>query len=104
MKKIVILTILAVLAISAFAGQRSFKERSENWLQNNNTEETSGNLRGGIGGDETSEEPDGVLSVPIGESLFLFIFLAGGYILFKQIDRNLKNGMYLVKAGNVLKK
>ena len=49
MKKIVILTIVIGLALSASADHRTLKDRTDNWLQRENVETiTSGSLRDGI--------------------------------------------------------
>jgi hypothetical protein len=71
MKKIVILAIATLLASSAFADRRSMKERTETWLQNEKTEETSSaDLRIGT--------PPPSPTVPVGTLPTILILLFGG--------------------------
>ncbi|GHU67272.1 hypothetical protein FACS189413_01730 [Bacteroidia bacterium] len=75
MKRTTILTIAICLAINTFAERTSFRNRTENWLQNTEaTSETSGNLRGAIG---STENADGNLSVPVGALPAAGILLLG---------------------------
>ena len=85
MKKFTILAIVLWSVNNLFAFQSqlepririgepsSIEQQTQHWLQNDDTEETSGSLRGGIGAGET---PDGNLSVPVGEGLFALSLFA----------------------------
>ena len=74
MKKTIILAIAIMLGIGAFARENSFRDRSDNWLQNEE-ETTSGSLRGAI--DDSGETPSGALSVPVGALPLAGIILCG---------------------------
>jgi hypothetical protein len=80
MKQLTI-TAIAILfsATTILAERNSFRDRSDNWLQNTNTEETSGNLRGAIGSGETA---NGELSVPVGQFPALILLLSAGIYIF----------------------
>jgi hypothetical protein len=82
MKKIIILAATILLAIPASAGSRTMKDRTENWLQRENTEEitASGDLRR-IG--PVPEPP----TVPIGDGIGYILVAAGIYGLCKRKKR-----------------
>ncbi|MDR1682170.1 MAG: hypothetical protein LBS25_02105 [Candidatus Symbiothrix sp.] len=79
MRKTIILATVMLLAISASADRRTIKDRTPEWLQRDNTEKTSGNLRGAIGETENPNDA-GTLDVngPIGEVPALAILILGG--------------------------
>jgi hypothetical protein len=81
MKKTIILATTLLLTLSANADRRSIKDRTENWLQRENAEETTGNLRGAI---EEDEEAVGTLFVPVGEGLLVLVLLASAYCVQKR--------------------
>jgi hypothetical protein len=88
MKQLTI-TAIAILfsATTILAERNSFRDRSENWLQNESTEETSANLRGAI--DDANATPQGQLSVPIGAFPAFFIFVFAGMYLIRKKTHNL---------------
>ena len=80
MKKTTILAITICLAIHTFAEHRSIKDRSENWLQHENTEETtSGNLRLDMPGDNNTEANQ---TGAVGDLLWLLAGLSIAYGFF----------------------
>jgi len=79
MKKTVILALVIALASSVFAGRQNFKDRSDNWLQEN-----SGGLRGfppTINDDDPGDDP--VLPGSVGGGLAVLFALSGSYMLRK---------------------
>lgn len=76
MKQITLLAIVICMATAASANRRTIKDLSENWLQRENSEESYGSLRGGIGRDEDENEA-GNLVVPVGEFPTTAILLLG---------------------------
>ncbi|MDR0546054.1 MAG: hypothetical protein LBG77_00465 [Dysgonamonadaceae bacterium] len=83
MKHLIILSIAIFPASPTFAERSSFRDRSDNWLQNQSSETTSGDLRGNRFGDEIGNaqaEP----GVPVGESILILAALTGGYALIKR--------------------
>ena len=96
MKRIAILTIALWSVSNLFASifqieplvrineRSTIEELTENWLQNQgNTEETSGGLRGAIGGGE--KPGGGDLSVPVdGIPWASFILCGGLYLMCRQ--------------------
>ncbi|MDR1681868.1 MAG: hypothetical protein LBS25_00550 [Candidatus Symbiothrix sp.] len=80
MKKTIILATAILLASSAFADHKTIKDRTNDWLQRETTEETtpSGNLRGFADGKTENELP----GVPVGAIPGpLVLALCGTYLL-----------------------
>ena len=80
MKKIIILALVIGLTSSVFAGRQNFKDRSDNWLQEN-----SGGLRGvppTIDDDDEGDDP--VLPGSIGGGLAVLLAMGGAYALRKK--------------------
>ncbi|GHU67724.1 hypothetical protein FACS189413_03050 [Bacteroidia bacterium] len=77
MKRLTILAIAILSASTAFAERGSFRDRSENWLQNTSSE-TSGSLRGApvIDGDSPTTTPT-TPNDPIGDLAFGLILSLG---------------------------
>ncbi|MDR1682547.1 MAG: hypothetical protein LBS25_04050 [Candidatus Symbiothrix sp.] len=89
MKRTTLLTIVICMAISTFADRRTLKERTETWLQRDNTETTAG-LRGEGDAPAVGEEdptPTPAIS-PVGESLG--ILLVGSALYGANIFRRKK--------------
>ncbi|MDR1683820.1 MAG: hypothetical protein LBS25_10630 [Candidatus Symbiothrix sp.] len=89
MKRIIISAIAILIAIGSFAERRNIRERSETWLQPNNTEEnTSGNsLRASITPGNPGSTAQGE-DAPIGNALLPVFGLALAYGLsFKKTKR-----------------
>jgi hypothetical protein len=94
MKRLTILSTAIILSASlAFAERSSFRDHSENWLNNsNNNESTSGSLRGGgyNGGDRPSiTDDDNTVTNPdapgsIGGGIACLVLLASGYGLTRK--------------------
>ncbi|GHU71474.1 hypothetical protein FACS189413_13230 [Bacteroidia bacterium] len=90
MKKTIILAIAITLASTAFAERNTFRDRSENWLQRNNTEETTGNgLRGAptISGNPTNPTTPG----PVGGGMAIMLALGAGYGLVCKQNKKVAN-------------
>ncbi|GHU74503.1 hypothetical protein FACS189413_19280 [Bacteroidia bacterium] len=72
MKKTIILTIAICSSGAIFAERNNIRDRTETWLQRENTAETSsGNLRIGA--------PTSDPTVPVGEGILVLTALAGLY-------------------------
>ncbi|MDR1682504.1 MAG: hypothetical protein LBS25_03830 [Candidatus Symbiothrix sp.] len=96
-KQTIILTTAILLAASASADCRTIKDRTDNWLQRENTdnkgsqslvanETTSGNLRGAI--DDTGDSAIGALSVPVGAIPLAAVLLLGcAYGIFRRTNK-----------------
>ncbi|MDR1683204.1 MAG: hypothetical protein LBS25_07450 [Candidatus Symbiothrix sp.] len=84
MKKTIILAAAILLASTASADRSSFKDRTENWLQRENTDNKE--LQSLVT-DETSSSdlrigtPTPAPTVPVGSGLSLLLIIAGGYML-----------------------
>ncbi|MDR1683498.1 MAG: hypothetical protein LBS25_08985 [Candidatus Symbiothrix sp.] len=89
MKRTTLLAITICMAISTFAERRTNKDRSENWLQREQTT-TSGNLRATapeIGDEETPTDAP-TAPGPVGGGFSILLALAGGYSLVRKSRRN----------------
>ncbi|MDR1682289.1 MAG: hypothetical protein LBS25_02720 [Candidatus Symbiothrix sp.] len=88
MKKTIILATAMILAANIFADRRSIKDRSDNWLQHENTEEsTGGNLRLDTpGGENTIANQTGA----VGDLLWLLagLGIAYGFFTIRKKEHN----------------
>jgi hypothetical protein len=85
-KKFYILLLGALLSLQVSAERTTFKEQSENWLQN--TGESGGSGKPGIPG--TTDEPDNPKGAPsgsVGDALGVLLTLAVAYGASRQMRK-----------------
>jgi hypothetical protein len=84
MKHLLIFSIALSSASLAFAERGSFRDRTESWLQHENTSTTTGSLRD----DGRPELPDGdgpdSPAIPIGSGMACLLTLSAGYFGVKK--------------------
>ena len=81
MKKTTLIVVAILFTISASADRRTIKDRSENWLQHETSEETSGDLRTSRGLEEVPDAADDprFKSTPIPDAWPFIVLMAAGY-------------------------
>ena len=81
MKRTILFAIAICITLGTSAERRTIKDRTDNWLQRENTEVTSDET---TSGDLRIGDAPAAPTVPIGEGLLTLIVLAGAYAVSKK--------------------